>query len=315
MARAARAALELHELNASVQRIGVDSRPNHPQNYRVQQTLNAGQSCIAQHDIPKGSYILKEEKMFSVRLTRYVRRPQAIDDAVAALSTGYRRSFRQLACAGADNNENRFNTNNFDMGKSEYGVFFRASRFNHSCIPNAGLTQQGQLIVFAIQDIPSDQEITICYLQNHYLTSSERDGQLWPRYAFHCRCTACTTDHQESDFRRKLMANYQSWLECNKPVNQSQQALFDYQNITGAFVWELQIEGLTYPEGNLCMLFSISLEERMNGLTPETMGIKNGRLRETVISWRKRALDILVMTTGTESSETRRALSRLVDLL
>ena len=76
-------------------------------------------------DIPKGTPILAEEAYFSV-----------LDEKVP---NQYRRTkaFTDLFCTYPRTPQKRFEENKFEMDEPAKGIFLKASRFNHSCRPNA----------------------------------------------------------------------------------------------------------------------------------------------------------------------------------
>lgn len=102
----------------------------------------------------------------------------------------------------------RFMTNAMECGKGA-AVFEVASRFNHSCVPNACFSwneKLGMETIYAVKDIESGdvccnpsslssqinqnrQEITVSYC-DPYLDVSMRMFELW-HYGFECDCPAC----------------------------------------------------------------------------------------------------------------------------
>jgi tetratricopeptide (TPR) repeat protein len=65
-----------------------------------------------------------------------------------------------------------------------------ASRFNHSCSPNAALDVEARLIR-TIRPIRRGEEITISYTPQLYLPRELRRSVLSERYYFYCRCASC----------------------------------------------------------------------------------------------------------------------------
>ncbi|KAI6864735.1 hypothetical protein KC334_g20169, partial [Hortaea werneckii] len=104
-----------------------------------------------------------------------------------------------------------FAANNFSAGKG-LAVFEKASRLNHSCVPNVhhsfNPTLQKQT-VHAVRDIQPGEELCTTYLGGPgcYYIRSQRIEMLRSNYGFTCTCTACSDPSGASESRRQLMAN------------------------------------------------------------------------------------------------------------
>ncbi|RMZ02615.1 hypothetical protein D0864_03151 [Hortaea werneckii] len=104
-----------------------------------------------------------------------------------------------------------FAANNFAAGKG-LAVFEKASRLNHSCVPNVhhsfNPTLQKQT-VHAVRDIQPGEELCTTYLGGPgcYYVRSQRVEMLRSNYGFTCTCTACSDPSGASESRRQLMAN------------------------------------------------------------------------------------------------------------
>lgn len=80
-------------------------------------------------------------------------------------------------------------------------VFEIASRFNHSCVPNACFAWNEKLgveTVYAIKDIAAGEEITLSYVDPLYDVSA-RMWELW-HYGFECDCPACGDTRVQGSF-------------------------------------------------------------------------------------------------------------------
>lgn len=80
-------------------------------------------------------------------------------------------------------------------------VFEVASRFNHSCVPNACFAWNEKLgveTIYAIKDISVGKEITLSYVDPLY-DGSARMWELW-HYGFECDCPACGDTRIEGSF-------------------------------------------------------------------------------------------------------------------
>ena len=95
------------------------------------------------------------------------------------------------------------------------GIFEHASRFNHSCIPNAHFTWnpdigqdgQGRLTVHAIRDIAFGDEVVVNYrTENSYKERAARMQELRDDYGFNCTCPVCATHSVQSEQNRRSMA-------------------------------------------------------------------------------------------------------------
>ncbi|KAI0315809.1 SET domain-containing protein [Amylostereum chailletii] len=101
----------------------------------------------------------------------------------------------------------RFGNNNFVLhshfSNYAHGIYPLASRlFNHSCCPNSGVKyvfeeeEHPKMVVVALRDIATDEEITIPYI-DPALPSQDRDRALKINYDFTCDCPLCV-------FQRKV---------------------------------------------------------------------------------------------------------------
>merc|ERR1719494_788752 len=75
---------------------------------------------------------------------------------------------------------------------------------NHSCAPCAEVTfpyNNSTLVMVATEDIETDQEISICYLDDCERDRSRHSRQKYLRenYLFHCNCFKCEEQSQDPD--------------------------------------------------------------------------------------------------------------------
>lgn len=94
-----------------------------------------------------------------------------------------------------------------------------ASRFNHSCAPNAEylwLDGQGVEEVRAVREINPGEEVTVNYLGDTIRhPSAARQAQLREGFRFDCRCAVCEAADPESDLRReRLLRLSDEILDC-----------------------------------------------------------------------------------------------------
>ncbi|TKA26514.1 hypothetical protein B0A50_05351 [Salinomyces thailandicus] len=130
---------------------------------------------------------LAEYRQFKEKVSIDVKQTQQLTHVadVVKLCGIFDTNFYGLDCSGGEGIDgNR---------RKAAGVFFEASRINHSCIPNA--TSQWEpslqsLTVHAIEDIAAGEEITISYVEA-LRKREERQQSLKGRYNFDCDCPAC----------------------------------------------------------------------------------------------------------------------------
>lgn len=165
--------------------------------------------------IPRGAPILLEQQIFSIEADSALNREMANDA-----------DFLRLSCAGqSQTSTDRFNQNAFQMGRTKSGLFLTASRFNHSCVPNAHFSwnwRSKRLTFHAMKDIPAGTEIFINYYRDDYLkTVLERQQELNSAYHFTCSCKACDPNsdfHVESEERRSQMRELDEKIKDNKEL-------------------------------------------------------------------------------------------------
>lgn len=87
-----------------------------------------------------------------------------------------------------------------------------ALKFAHSCIPNAFVSTgvDGVLNIHAIKDIPAGESVTISYLGDVALSSSERKKQLTETYNLTCDCPACILSEEEQATRDELVEKFET---------------------------------------------------------------------------------------------------------
>jgi hypothetical protein len=75
------------------------------------------------------------------------------------------------------------------------GLFFKASRINHACRPNAQNAWNddgGFLTIHALRDIDAGSEITISYTSGVAMAYTERRRHLREAFSFVCACELCS---------------------------------------------------------------------------------------------------------------------------
>ncbi|CAO3634045.1 unnamed protein product [Cunninghamella blakesleeana] len=109
----------------------------------------------------------------------------------------------------------------FTIGEGTYPI---ASLINHSCRPNAIAMYDGALLsIIAIDNISTDQEITIAYIDAAH-DRSHRQSSLYNKYFFHCQCVRCINDHHVYGKIDSLFGNEISeWDRAQALLNSFQQ--------------------------------------------------------------------------------------------
>ncbi|RSL59069.1 hypothetical protein CEP53_005939 [Fusarium sp. AF-6] len=166
---------------------------------------NKGYGIVAASKIPKGTRILAEAPL--IRLPREVGSKYHARVSIAAklskFPPEYGKGYRELCNAYPDDDKEVAIalTNALPLGpkSSDSGVFLQASRFNHSCLPNAQETWNenlGKLTVHACVDIEEGQEITINYLKK-LACRKDRQQALEDNCRFRCVCSLCSASVAE----------------------------------------------------------------------------------------------------------------------
>ena len=191
--------------------------------------LQNGKGAFATRGIRRGDLILSEKPIFSIpddapKPLRHT----SIEAAVRKLSPTHLDNYLSL-----HNSHDKcscslrplpgiFNTNAFGVSSNSGGICLKASRFNHSCSPNAKFTfnsMSGELRIYALGTIPRGEEIFIGYINEDILgrrpygsIRQSRQAALRAHYHFTCECSACSLPSAESkvsDARRQRL--YAIW--------------------------------------------------------------------------------------------------------
>ena len=223
-----------------------------------------GQGVVSTMDIPRGGLVLAETALFSVN---NVGEPLTDRNKWSIWRhADLNPQFQDLASKDdLPSDESRFETNNFEISVTSrnghtYGIFFKASRFNHSCIPNAHFAWnpdldggKGQLTIYAIQDIPFDEEILINYRKGDcYKRKDERQAKLNDYYGFVCDCPTCLRHpgHEygaRSDGRRVRMRTLEASIIRSTNLNTPRARGAKRENIN-ELIHNLKQEGIIYPQ-------------------------------------------------------------------
>ncbi|EEF50161.1 protein with unknown function [Ricinus communis] len=96
-----------------------------------------------------------------------------------------------------------FDINDGKRSVRAYGIYPKAALFNHDCLPNACRfdyvdTQDTDLIIRMIHDVPQGREICLSYFPVNY-DYSTRQKRLREDYGFICDCDRCKVEANWSD--------------------------------------------------------------------------------------------------------------------
>jgi hypothetical protein len=225
-------------LNESKANAGVNipDRLNINDYLQIRTTTDRGRIVTTRQPIPAGTLLLQESALLpdiqalgtfanaktnrkeaipKYQLERY---STALRRQVSALSKTKKRQFLSLCYADEDNEEGRVQSNSFKLSKrSEQDLWFYISMINHSCVPNAYVSQYNDEVAYslrAIADMGLDEEVNINYAPDWELADNrkyrrcpkpqaDRLAQIKAQWGFDCACMACkdpaTTD---ADYRK-----------------------------------------------------------------------------------------------------------------
>ena len=271
--------------------------------------------------LPRGSPILSEWAYFSTANNANLSRVQENDNR-----------FKELSCPAPVSAKRRFDVNNFQMGKNQRGIFLRASRFNHSCRPNAYFAWNGisrRLTIHAILDIPAKTEIFLNYLPQDYLKPvAQRRQALRQNYGFNCSCVACERDAAFGVLSRERRSNMRTLNENisqnqnpDRPQHYEHEPLLRNKLLVDikTFAFLLDFEGLRYPQ--LADVYAQEVLWYQIEMELVAAGAESGRyesetpvasLRMNALEAARKELDLDVGSTGHSSPEVRKTL-RLID--
>jgi hypothetical protein len=170
------------------------------------------EGAFASRDIQRGDLILSERSIFRVPTNVPERlKYTSVESAVRDLSPAHLDSYLSLHnshdnCSCSLNPlVGIFGTNSHAVSDNDSGIFLRASKFNHSCNPNARFSFNsniGELRIYALGTIPRGEEIFVAYISSRRLYGSPRRSRqalLRAGYHFTCACSVCSLPEAESE--------------------------------------------------------------------------------------------------------------------
>jgi hypothetical protein len=207
--------------------------------FKIADAADKGLGAFALQPLRRGDFILAESPLFTVRDRGGIGADhRAVSSTVDRLSPDKRQQYVSLKNSHDGSGNIRdpmigiFQTNSFSMDEDNTGIFVQASRFNHSCSPNARYSWNREIkrfTIYALCDIASGDEILVSYLQSRNVygsTRAARQARL-ARYGFTCTCVTCALQGPAaaaSDQRRTEIAKL--WDAVPQfPPNQSRNRL------------------------------------------------------------------------------------------
>ncbi|KDR84650.1 hypothetical protein GALMADRAFT_133901 [Galerina marginata CBS 339.88] len=182
--------------------------------------VQSGEGAFASREFQRGELILSEKPLFSVQNVVPERQKLAfIQEKVRNLSPTHLDRFLSLHnshtnCSCYPNLAlGIYGTNAFALS-DESGICLKASKFNHSCSPNARHSFNaitGECRIYALVTIPVGEEIFITYIsgrKQYGETRLSRQNLLSVRH-FTCACSVCSLPEAESKLSdaRRVMLN------------------------------------------------------------------------------------------------------------
>jgi len=139
--------------------------------------------------------VTNEEAMGEERLTELEMVAEAVLDALGRDAQVDGDALLSYLCAAQCNAFPIWGQSGRLMGKQlGVGVFPGLAKLNHSCLPNATVSEQAHghrrlLTARALADIPQGEEVMVSYSSaGHLLAPEERAACLLRTYCFACRC-------------------------------------------------------------------------------------------------------------------------------
>jgi SET domain-containing protein len=160
----------------------------------IRSTPTSGLGIFALHPIPPNTLLLSETPLLT--LLDSGTRIDPLPKMVKSLSPAHRKAYLSLYSYRYKPHESIYRSilysNGFGVGKTATGVFETASRFNHSCVPNARFgwdEERGRMVYVSKRKIERGEEITVNY-------GMSKTG-LKRYYGFECGCERCRGEDAE----------------------------------------------------------------------------------------------------------------------
>ena len=203
--------------------------------YKVVSLTGKGKGIIATKNITPSTIIISEKSLLRERkIENEIERYKALIDAYNSLDDKLEKPqmVRLSSCFGENTNRNEiidiYYTNAitiFNNKKYESGLFPNIARTNHSCIPNAFVIYEDNIMTLrALFHINKGQEITISYLKPFKYTFQQRQEILLQKYRFKCTCNLCLENVYNRNKMDKIIIKYRDLVQ-NNTINHIQAAI------------------------------------------------------------------------------------------
>lgn len=221
----------------------------------VRETPGKGLGIFARTHIPRGTRIIAEKPL--LRATIVSTHGVNVQDSFERLSLAEQHAYLQLYGYASptlqkDNDWaslpelNRKVLAIYAANRWGRDVFWLASRFNHSCIPNVhnAYNPMIQMETFHnIRDIQAGEELTISYISGISMRH-ERQAQL-KKWGFQCRCPACEDTQEGNALEKELcrLTLLNRALEVNVPSTHLYEKMLDTYKKMAALLRSIGHEG------------------------------------------------------------------------
>lgn len=107
----------------------------------------------------------------------------------------------------------------------KYLLYIGGSKFNHSCVPNAGQwidQESNKMTIRAFRQIKKDEEITICYIGKLMVIDNiESRAKILEEWQIKCTCLSCLNQNkpQPMDYSIGMANSLEGWVKDNKIIN------------------------------------------------------------------------------------------------
>ena len=297
------------EVQQSLQRLQIPSIYGNAEVFSRFTLPNGSIGQEASMDIPSGTPILSEKALFIVKDGHEIKRRDANRPEFQALSSPAPATIR-----------NRFIANSYGMDDGKSGIFVEASRFNHSCIPNAHFswnTNTEEITIHAVIDIPLHTEIFINYRPNSFFKpTTQRQRELQDDYGFICNCSGCQPiilGQPDTIIDQLRLLKNQTTLA--NPSRQSQTTLEQQRLKQRAdietFIHVMSRQAPFYPQ--LANMYDAQVKWYRAEIrrAPNRATHQKEMLRQEALQVVRNKLDLDVRCTGPHSSEVEETLRRI----
>ncbi|PQE03308.1 SET domain-containing 5 protein [Rutstroemia sp. NJR-2017a BBW] len=176
----------------------------------IRSTPTSGLGIFALHSVPPNTLLLSETPLLI--LLDSGTRIDPLPGMVKSLSPARKKAYLSLYSYRYKPHESIYRSilysNGFGVGKTATGVFETASRFNHSCVPNARFgwdEERGRMVYVSKRKIERGEEITVNY-------GMSKTG-LKRYYGFECGCERCRGEDAGADAEVESASGSQSESE------------------------------------------------------------------------------------------------------